>query len=221
MSSAGRSARGGDGADYFPTPPWVVWRLLDRHPEALTPHRAISALEPCAGDGSIVRAVDEHLRRTDRFLPDWTTVELRKGATPDLGTEHFEADYRTWVPPRWFQLVITNPPFALAESILRRALTQGDVVAFLLRVGFLGSSDRVPFWREFPDFGMRVVPDRISFDGKGSDSAYCAWFVWGASQIQGIEVLEPTSPEVRSHWAAESRKLVAGLVETVPQPSLF
>jgi len=69
------------------------------------------------------------------------------------------------------------------------------------RVGFLSSADRVPFWRgPGSDPWIRVLPDRPSFDGLGTDSATYAWFLWGDVDLAGprVDVLDPTPAEVRA-----------------------
>lgn len=222
--------------DYYPTPPWCVHRLLDRvagdlgltsrpanyHPD----DPPLWVLEPNVGDGAIVRAVDSWL--ADYLGPRsvhpviWTGVELRRGAL-DPRTQlwhHAEGvDFRTWEPPEeWrskaangrprkpFDLAIGNPPFSQAEGVIRRCIELAEVTVMLLRVGFLGSADRIDFWRgpgELP--GLFVIPDRPSFDGQGTDSSTYAWFVWshewdrvGAGLGGRVEVLDATPAAVRA-----------------------
>lgn len=200
MSAKGRG-RESVPFDFYPTPAWCVDRLLDDCGLALT-HADASILEPTVGDGAIVRAFRGW---ADRMClcgePEWTGVELRR--VPETAA-HVDVlvdgtDFRTWHPAEpAFDLAIGNPPYALAESIVRHALGMSDRAAFLLRVGFLGSAERVPFWRDFPDVALRVLPDRPSFDGEGTDSSTYAWFVWGCPGVKGVEVLEPTPATVRS-----------------------
>lgn len=190
--------------DFYPTPPWCVDRLLDRHGYELL-WADMRALEPTVGDGAIVRAVDAWTAREGIVgRSEWTGVELRRGALLD-GTEldcHIEGvDFRSWHP--WdepFDLSLGNPPFSIAESIIRHAMEFSRVVVMLLRVDFLGSADRVPFWAgPGADPCIRVLPDRPSFDGDGTDSSTYAWFVWGV-ELSGprVDVLDTTHRDVRA-----------------------
>lgn len=222
--------------DFYPTPPWLVDRLLDRHASDLGFGRELNAprlLEPTVGDGAIVRAVDGWIARTPHYEMEhaWTGVELRRDALlPETDLEvHVEGqDFRTWDPweagplrradstfrkpppdepfvweDELFDGGMGNPPFSIAEAIIRRALELSRWTAMLLRVGFLGSEDRLDFWRgPAADPWVRVIPDRPSFDGIGTDSATYAWFVWGDVDLVGprVDVLDHTPASVRSAY---------------------
>jgi hypothetical protein len=49
---------------------------------------------------------------------------------------------------------------------------------FLLRLGFLASSSRLPLWRDIGAPDVNVLPNRPSFTGNGTDSADYAWYVF-------------------------------------------
>lgn len=219
MSATGRG-RERVPFDFYPTPPWCVDRLLDRHGTEIL-SGVDRCLEPTVGDGAIVRAVESWVIRSEvpgtGALPAarrWTGVELRWDALDPVTPldAHFQnQDFRSWVPwgfgpegspfmePR-FDLAIGNPPFSIAEAILRRCFEVSRVTAMLLRLGFLGSSERVEFWRGAgSDLYIRVIPDRPSFDGHGTDSASYAWFIWGV-ELGGarVDVLDQTPVSVRA-----------------------
>ena len=203
MSAKGRGAHRGGDVDYYPTPAWCVDRLLDNCGEWLL-SAVHEALEPTVGDGAIVRAVDAWCARTGRREPSWTGVELRTGALDSRTrlSRHVEGvDFRVWsqsVSYR-FDLCIGNPPFHLFESIARSAIEASHVTALLLRVSVLESEERIDFWRTVGrDVALRVLPQRPSFDGEGTDSCAYAWFVWGHPQIRGVEVLDSTPIAVRN-----------------------
>lgn len=203
MSAAGRGARGGGGVDYFPTPAWAVDRLLDNCGDWLL--AVDSALEPSVGDGAIVRAAEAWRVRAGHTKPiAWTGVELRRDALDSRTplAEHVEGvDFRLWQPARSrrFGLSLGNPPFVIFESIARHAIALSHWTALLLRVSVLESAERIDFWRTVGrDVAMRVLPQRPSFDGEGTDSCAYAWFVWNHPQIRGIEVLDDTPIEVRN-----------------------
>jgi hypothetical protein len=80
-----------------------------------------------------------------------------------------------------YDWVIGNPPFKEAERHVRKALVGGHDVAFLLRLAFLESKARVPFWTG-PGACLRkmwVLAERPSFTANGkTDSAAYAFFWW-------------------------------------------
>lgn len=121
-------------------------------------------LEPCRGCGAISDQVP---------LPEaqksW--AEIRDGV-----------DYLN-TPFPMQDLIITNPPYLLAAEFIEKALSErapGGLVAMFLRLNFIGSIERVDFWKQigYPGKLPTAVP-RPSFDGKGSDSCEYAWFCWG------------------------------------------
>ena len=153
-------------------------------------------LEPSVGDGAIVRAVEAWMSAnvsTPVVAREWTGVELRRGAviegTP-IDVLHEGVDFRAWEapPPRDrqpapqrkpFDLAIGNPPFTHAEAFARRCIELAETTVLLLRLSFLGTEERHEFWQGAgADVHLRVLPNRPSFDGDGTDSASYAWFVW-------------------------------------------
>jgi len=207
MSATGRG-KARVAFDYYPSPPWCVHRLLDRDAGGLgLKHlgQSIRVLEPSIGDGAIVRAVDTWRAGfiEDRGPIEWTGVELRRGAlahgTDALLAEHIEGvDYRVWIPSHRFDLALGNPPFGLMESFIRCALRQAAIVCFLARMAILESAERVAFWQHVaPEPALRVLPDRPSFDGEGTDATAYAWFVFNAPLIRGVRVLDSTPKAIR------------------------
>lgn len=218
MSAKGRGRHDGGDEDYYPTPAWCVHRLLDDCGNVLLD--CDTALEPTCGDGAIIRAVESWEGVPPRWTgqeprclagPRWTGLELRRDAlareTPlvTLATHVEGVDFRLWAnawstPPGapHFGLSLGNPPFNIAEMILRGCFSISHVTAMLLRVGFLGSDERVDFFRSVgADPALRILPDRPSFDGVGTDSSTYAWFVWGSSDIRGNKMLNSTPLEIR------------------------
>jgi hypothetical protein len=79
-----------------------------------------------------------------------------------------------------YDLIFTNPPYSLAEEIITHALETWSkaTVVMLLRLNFLGSQKRKPFWDKHPVSEIYVLSKRPSFTGKGTDATEYAWFVW-------------------------------------------
>jgi hypothetical protein len=193
MSSTNRGGMRSD-ADVYPTPAWAVTRLLEA---VELPTGAW--LEPCAGDGAIMRAVHERLPSVA-----WTANEIRPDCE-DLIRPVAEGrvqigDYLNASFDRTFSVVLTNPPFRLAEEFITKSLAIADHVVMLLRLNYLGSEKRSRFLREnMPD--VYVLPNRPSFMGTGqTDSIEYAWFHWKTAtpKLDGkIQILAPTSKSDR------------------------
>ena len=159
--------------DYYPTPGWCVRRLLE---EVELPGG--EWLEPCAGDGAIIRAVQEI-----RDDVSWRAMELRESCRPDLvaavgGPSRVQIGNALAAPwPARPVVALTNPPFREAMPFVEVALERADTVAVLLRLNFLASAVRAPLMRRWPP-DVYVLPNRPSFTGGGTDSTEYAWFVW-------------------------------------------
>lgn len=182
-------------ADFYPTAAWVVDRLLDRlH---LPGGRW---LEPAAGDGAIIRAVNA--RRPDVL---WTACELRAECTVPLlasGVEPVIGDFlaQGFFDPTVFEVSLSNPPYSLAEAFIERALSLARIVAVPLRLNFMGSENRAGFRSRVGVPDLYVLPNRPDFSGEGGDSCEYAWFVWRAGQPQlrgSVEVLDLTPRAIR------------------------
>jgi len=182
MSSTNRGSRRSP-ADFYPTPAWCVRRLLD---EVVLPGGGW--VEPCAGDGAIVRAVSAV--RDDVV---WTCNEVRAtceeplrglGATVRIG------ETQGWRPDERAAVAITNPPFRLAMDMVAWSRRHADVAVLLLRLNFVATARRAPFMRAHPP-DVYVLPNRPSFTGRGTDSIEYAWFVWGQGGGR-LRVLAPT-----------------------------
>jgi hypothetical protein len=99
------------------------------------------------------------------------------------------ADFLTWEikhPPR---LVVSNPPFSLADAFIARTLdvVQPDYAAFLLRLGFLGGRERFEaLWSKHPPDAIRVLIPRPDFTGGGGDSADYAWVWWSRPGVRPV-----------------------------------
>lgn len=182
MSATGRGAQRRE-ADYYPTPAWCVHRFLEacELPDG-------SWLEPSAGDGQIIRAVDAHvpsnrsepIRMPILSRPRWSAVEIRPECQPYLDAVADEVeigDFLRGAGPRSADVVIGNPPFALAMEFIQESIWRARHVAFLLRLNFLGSAGRAPFHHKHP-VDVYVLPNRPSFSGHGTDSIEYAWFHW-------------------------------------------
>lgn len=204
MSSTNRGGKR-SAADYYPTPPWPVRRLLER-----LPLRRGRWLESSAGEGHIIRAVEPIVSGIE-----WTAVELRPECGPLLTaagervrslTGNFLSADRDWLglaEGEFFDVAIGNPPFCHALDFVEHTRRFASTTVLLLRLGFLETEERAAWLSKWmPD--VFVIPDRISFTGDGSDSTGYAWFAWFHSlrtSVSNLRVLSTTPLEERKERA--------------------
>lgn len=206
MSATNRGGKRSE-ADFYPTPPWCVERLL----EAVGLPGGVW-LEPAAGQGAIVKAVNA--MRTD---VRWRVVELDARFEPELARQTGKREVITRsfldVSPRDLRtplsVVVTNPPYSLAMPMIEHALGfDARFVVMLLRLNFLASAGRADFMRTHaPD--VYVLPNRPSFSGAGTDSIEYAWFVWHGRKHRTrgmVSVLAPTSAAGRVAFTTEEMR---------------
>lgn len=139
--------------DTYETPVWAVEALLEVIPIDMKK----KYMEPCRASGRIYN-----------FLPIGSAWgEIRQGVDY-LTTEYNHTD-----------IIISNPPYSLAQEFVEKALRDADVVIMLLRLGFLESMKRWEWWQDNPPTSLLVLSQRPSFteDGKTDGSGY-AWYVW-------------------------------------------
>jgi len=155
MSVAGRAKR--NAFDSYKTPNEAIEPLWKR----LFIDLSAEAFEPCLGDGNIARSIP---------CNNVMYCELSEGV-----------DYLSGKTLPAVDLVVTNPPFSLAQEFLSVSFTHcRGVVAYLLRLNYLGSQKRKDWWQGKTPTHLYVLSERPSFnwDGRGTDATEYAWFVW-------------------------------------------
>ena len=181
--------------DFYPTPSWCVHRLLDRLD--LTKN-GLNWVEPCAGNGNIIKAVQEIHPNVS-----WDAVELQEQFKPKLEVLKPKSliigDFLDQKNDEPYDVIITNPPYALVDDFLFACLERAKVTVFLLRLNFLVSDKRASFLRRnrFPD--CYILPNKPYFGPGVSDVEYC-WYVWDEKKRTNIgtaQLLDDTSPMER------------------------
>lgn len=94
----------------------------------------------------------------------------------------YHSDFLQATQENIYDLVITNPPFAIAQQIIEKSLQvckEWWYVVMLLRLNYIGSNDRAKFWKKYPPYAIYADNKRMSFTPDwGTDSIEYAHFVW-------------------------------------------
>ncbi len=199
-----------DALDYFPTPPFATRALCEFLTDELGDLDRFTAWEPACGEGHMVKPLLEYfggVRSSDVH---------RYAFPPGLG-EHDLLDFAMFgAAEPMVDVVISNPPFKLAEAFIAMARKSARrAVAMLVRSAFLEGEKRFErLWSNGPptyilQFTERVVmlEGRLVQSGtsdpfaekpgtKASTATAYVWLVW----IQGG--LRAT----RFHWIAPCRR---------------
>ena len=154
-----------DGPDFYPTPRWATFALMDNEPFA-------GEIWECAcGDG----AMSDVLRESSRRIH-----------SSDLYDRGFgEPGHNFLTTTQRCDNIVTNPPFHSAEGFVQTSLRHArKKFALLLRLAFLEGANREnTIFRLHPPSRVWVFSERITFYPKGariagSGTTAYAWFVW-------------------------------------------
>lgn len=177
--------------DAYMTPLELAEAICERLYRAAAPPGEI--VEPSAGRGAFVRAArarwpDAHLTAVE--IDFARRAELLEAGAHQVLVEDWAGLARSFAnaqpedgPTR---LIVGNPPFRQAQAHVEAGLEwlrDGDRIAFLLRINFLGADKRVSFWRRPGLEWMAPIAPRPSFGlnkhGKpGSDGTEYGLFCW-------------------------------------------
>lgn len=193
MSSTQRG-RPREISDYYVTPHWAIHQFLLEFQKYEILKGPV--LDPCAGGDKLHVSSYPHVLQADGYLLEGTpfdTLDIRT----DSRAGNKGVNYLDWRAPKdWYNMIITNPPFALAEKIILKALRdvrEGGFVIMLLRLNFFGSQRRLNFWKHNPAWATFVHPKRMSFtpDGKTDSIEYmhCVWIKGADVDYTQLKVL--------------------------------
>jgi len=168
-----------EGDKYYSPEPIFQW-LYD---SGLVPDSA-HILDPCCGNGfSHGQLIFTNRAGLGcRFATNDLDPEVNAGSNLNALDLEKVMDANFCNGNNWW--VVTNPPYSLASELVEMCLRCDRIsgCAFLLRLTFLEPSKKR---RWLPEFArcMRVIAPvnpRPQFreDGRGTDSATVAWFVW-------------------------------------------
>ena len=203
-------------SDNYPTPEplarWITTEAIRLHPR---PVHELSVFEPGCGDtapfaraaagagakqvkATDIRSVSEQVRkqRLGNSLRTFDYVDFLEAASWR----------QSRIYHRGFDIVLTNPPFSLALPFVELCLEMlrpDGVAAFLLRLGFLATLQRKPFFERHPPHEVVVLQRRPSFTGKGTDATEYGVFFWLGSRLQAL-----AGPGPRLRWYENPRSEV-------------
>ena len=194
-------------SDYYVTPDWIIDELFDAIPELFEEMEGRIALDPCAGGGIVNGSqafgmpYPEALKRRG-----WNTIhtmDIREDSLAEI-----KHDFLQWDTSIDYDLIITNPPFAIAEEITRKALSLADPesgkVIMLQRLNWLGSASRDDFFTQYPPSLIVMHAKRPSFGGTSStDSIEYAHIIWDNSDKSGCTQFV----RIRADYSKEQGKL--------------
>ena len=120
-----------DSLDDYPTPPWATRALMEY--VIFTSPRRTTVLEPACGRGHMSKALKPYFK-----MVLYTDIHMY-GKFDYVPQDFLKNTYRD----KYFDWVITNPPFKLAEEFILKARSIAKIgVAMLTRTTFIESVGR-------------------------------------------------------------------------------
>lgn len=155
-------------ADYYATEPaatdWLCQLETFSNP----------ILEPACGEGHISKQLIQHgYDVISRDLKDRGYGEIK--------------DFLFFNDEKWPGDIITNPPYAMAQQFVEKALEiidNGHKVAMFLKLTFLEGKGRAELFNFAPPIRIWVSRSRLKcamngdFESIGSSATAYAWFIW-------------------------------------------
>lgn len=187
MSATNRGAKRRP-QDFYSTPIECVTAILNE----LDVPDGIKILDPCAGSGHVIQAINEMYNNVHvdaiEIRPEEKEILNKYTDSIQIG-DFLETDIKTG-----YDLVISNPPYSLAQEFIDKGLkclNDTGKLVYLLRTNFLESNKRFKWWQNKLPSGIYVLHARPSFtDDKHTDACSYSWFVWDkSSDKQVIKVI--------------------------------
>jgi hypothetical protein len=105
-----------------------------------------------------------------------------------------------------YPTIVTNPPFSIAEQVLKHALFLADKkVAILLRLAFLESVRRYKeIYENCPPTKVLIFTERLSmypkgYEVKGGGTTAYGWFIWDIDEyVKDQTILEWIEPGLKN-----------------------
>jgi hypothetical protein len=183
--------------EYYETPPWVTWRLLEvlsplRIPRVTMPLKGIQRnqrwLDPCCGDGAITRVLTQYADTYGYSTVKIVPIDVHKSEVYPHRVNDFLACYQGL---DLFDLCIMKPSILKADRFVDAALQISRCVCALLPTSyFLSNRGRKLVEDRMPD--VYVLPCR-PWENRGQ-YAWFVWPMWIRSRQVGAITMLPTTP---------------------------
>jgi N-6 DNA Methylase len=153
--------------DFYRTPAWAVKAIWDHVTWSYSGYTRI-ILDPCCGDGAILNVARNHFAQTIGIEINEQRAKAALissiGGDEGLESKITVTDALDLDPWPKADIVLTNPPYKLAEYFVQKSLRQlpNAIHAFLLRIGFLASIERAEFHKQYPS-DVYVLSKRPEF----------------------------------------------------------
>ena len=164
-----------DGPDFFPTPAWATYALIDNE------RFAGDIWESACGNGAMSRVLEN-------ASPSILSTDLYDRGYGEHGHDFLK-------PKRRADNIVTNPPYNAAEGFVASGVKQANrKFALLLRLAFLEGANRAnTIFGKCPPNRVWVFSERITFYPagavqKGTGTTAYAWFVWDKQSPSGTEL---------------------------------
>ncbi|QWF33739.1 SAM-dependent methyltransferase [Pseudoalteromonas sp. SiA1] len=183
MSSTNRGTQR-NADDYYVTPHWLIEDFLAAFSEnnilVCSPDEDPRVLDPSAGGCEQYPMSYPTVLEEEGFIVE--SWDIREDSRANLTGVNFlnVPSYES----RKYDMIITNPPFNLAQEFTEHALEmvkEGGLVIMLQRLNWLGSQKRKPMWQKLPLAAVYVHSKRPGFDPlkpSKTDSTEYAHFVF-------------------------------------------
>jgi hypothetical protein len=166
--------------DFYPTPPEATRAFLAKEGGILrswlAPGEAV--WEVACGDGALAREIESF--GLAAIGTDLVDRGYGTGGVDFLKLQRSEARS---------SVIVTNPPFTLAEDFIRQAMRlQTRYLALLLKATFWHTAGRLALWRDWRPASVYPLTWRVDFLNLGAPTMDVMWVVW-----RGTAGFAPTS----------------------------
>ena len=167
---------------YYCTPYKCVTQFINSFEKQIhVLDRNIDILDNCSGgvikDDKIIQEMPFPFVLKKYGFNNIDTIDIREDSLADKKVDFLKNELL-----KKYDLIISNPPFVDAEDFIVKSIEENlkddGYLVYLLRMNFLASGKRKPFWNKYMAKYMFVFQNRPSFTGGGTDGADYAMFVW-------------------------------------------
>jgi hypothetical protein len=167
--------------DYYITPLQCIKDFLQQWladcPEIGNRPDKLLWCDPCAG-GDATHAMSYPSVLQEELGANAITIDIRQDSRAEINADYLTYEMQEPKP----DVIITNPPFYLAQEIIEKALidvAENGYVVMLLRLNFFGSNARFPMWQKQLPVNCYVHHRRMSFTDNGKTDSieycHCVW----------------------------------------------